>query len=204
MEAESGRGSSHLKAALFDESWRFDFFQAVRLLQMYAPDRKPVGTGDDPSAEAIRFHGRVSLSFPPSEVHEIRIPGIDGEAADMVVNFLGLASPASYGSLPMPYTELILDLERDKSHALRVFLDHFNHRLISMFYRAWEKNRFAVEYERAGSSRRGLFEQTLFSVMGIGSTGLQGGLEFNDRALLARAYAVSGRGISALGLSTLI
>src|SRR5262249_56976551 len=31
---------------------------------------------------------------------------------------------------------------------LRDFLDLFHHRLISLFYRAWEKYRFPVEYER--------------------------------------------------------
>jgi type VI secretion system protein ImpH len=187
-----------------DEGWRFGFFQAVRLLQLMAPESVSVGAGDDPNDECVRFSSRVSLSFPPGEIHEIRPSVADDDMAEMVVNFMGLASPASYGSLPMPYTELILTQEREKHSALRQFLDLFNHRLVSLFYRAWEKYRFGVVYERAGRNERGLFEQALFAVMGIGTSGLQERLAVNSRALLARAHAVGGRGISAMGLAALI
>lgn len=204
MAAASGRRPPDLTNTLRDEGWRFGFFQAVRLLQLMDPDAAAVGTGDDPAAECVRFSSRVSLSFPPGEIYEIRPGAADDQSTEMVVNFMGLASPASYGSLPMPYTELILAQEREKHSALRRFLDLFNHRLVSLFYRAWEKYRFGVVYERAGRTRRGLFEQVLFSVMGIGTGGLQEHLSVNSRALLARAHAVGGKGISALGLAALI
>ncbi len=214
MVAKGGRGPSHLNTELMAEGWRFSFFQAVRLLQLMAPDRTPIGSGDDPSAEAVRFASRISMSFPPSDVHEIRPPATGAEAgnnpadkyqaAEMVVNFMGLASPTSYGSLPLPYAELILAKDRERNSVLREFLDLFNHRLVSLFYRAWEKYRFAVVYERSGNKQRGLFEQALFSVMGLGTAGLQRRLAINGNGLLARAHAVGGRGISALGLAALV
>jgi type VI secretion system protein ImpH len=187
-----------------DEVWHFSFFQAVRLLQLAAPERAAVGVGDDPTAEAVRFSSNVSLAFPSSEIQELRPGAAADDPVGLVVNFMGLATPASYGSLPMPYTELILERGRSKNNALRDFVDLFNHRLVSLFYRAWEKNRFGITYEREGSTRRGLFEQAMFGIMGLGTPSLQRGLSVNPRALLARAYAVGGRGISALALASLI
>src|SRR5947199_9804372 len=64
----------------------------------------------------------------------------------MKVNFMGLSSPT--GVLPTPYTELIIERAQKKDNGFRDFLDIFNHRLISLFYRAWEKYRFFVRYER--------------------------------------------------------
>jgi len=204
MVAEGGRRPSDLKSVLLTEGWRFSFFQAVRLLQLMAPDCTPVGSGDNAVAEAVRFSSHVTLSFPPSDVHEIKPPVAESDTTGMVVNFMGLASPMSYGSLPTPYTELIMSLERDKTRSLAEFLDLFNHRLISLFYRAWEKYHYAIVYERSGQAQRGLIEKILFSVMGLGTDGLLKPLAINGRALLGRAHAVGGRGVSALGLGGLV
>ncbi len=204
MVAESRRGPPHLETALTEEGWRFDFFQAVRLLQLMTPEAAALGAGDEPADEPVRLSSRVTMSFPPSDVHEIRPATTPDEVPEMIVNFMGLASPTSYGSLPLPYSELILSQAREKNTVLREFLDQFNHRLISLFYRAWEKYRFALVYERAGSDERGVFEQALFSLMGIGTAGLQSRQGLNSRALLARAHAVGSRGVSALGLAATI
>jgi len=204
MAAESRRGSPRLETVLNEEGWRFDFFQTIRLLQLLAPESSALGVGDDPDVESVRVSSRVTMSFPPSEVHEIRLPEQPGEPADVVVNFMGLASPTSYGSLPMPYSELILSQNRNKNTVLPEFIDLFNHRLVSLFYRAWEKYRFAVVYEREGKQRFGKFEQALFSLMGLGPTEQKNGQALDSRALLARAHAVGSRGVSALGLAAMI
>ena len=145
MATESGGESSDLKTMLIDESWRFSFFQAVRLLQLAAPERAPVGVGDDPVAEAVRFSSRVSLGFPSSEIHEVTEASGTTDAVGMVVNFMGLATPASYGSLPMPYTELLLEREREKNNALCDFIDQFNHRrFVSQLQRITPQHRAAI------------------------------------------------------------
>ena len=56
---------------LFTEAYRFDFFQAVRLLELIFPDCTPVGEGPEPEKEAVRFSARVGFDFPAGEVHDL-------------------------------------------------------------------------------------------------------------------------------------
>lgn len=204
MGAASRRNAPGLRRLLDEEGYRFEFFQAVRLLQRERPGSTPVGAGDDPAREAIRFASKVSLSFSPSDVAGIELAETDEDRSRLEVSFLGAASPASYGSLPTPYAELILGLERGRNHAFKDFLDRFNHRFVSLFYRAWEKYRYALAYERDSMRGPGTFERAMFSLLGMGTEAQRGRLALDDRALLARSQAVGARPVSAQGLVDLV
>src|SRR5262245_19672081 len=111
MGAEAGREGADLSDRLFREPYRFDFFQAVRLLERLLPDG-PGGNGGAPEREVVRFRATPSLGFPVSAVTQLRQPAPDGPAeaptppAEMAVTFLGLTGPA--GVLPYHYTRLLL------------------------------------------------------------------------------------------------
>jgi type VI secretion system protein ImpH len=157
---------------LYREGYAFDFFQAVRVLERLDRARKPVGHGGPPRDEVARFRAHLSLSFPPSAIHEVLPPSADGPVPRMTVTFLGLTGPS--GILPRHYTELLLRLDREakgtERYQLRAWLDLFNHRLISLFYRAWEKYRFWLPYERGEFARDepDPFTLSLFSLIGLG------------------------------------
>jgi type VI secretion system protein ImpH len=177
---------SGLETRLFDEPFQFDFFQAVRILQQLG-GRKLVGYGSPPKAEAARFRAHVSLSFPASSIHDLIHPVPDHPYPVMIQAFYGLTGPS--GVLPRHYTELLFRLERDRSssnpekHALRDWLDLFNHRLVSLFYRAWEKYRFFIPFER-GQYRElepDLFTVSLFSLVGLGVPPLRNRLHVSLR-----------------------
>jgi type VI secretion system protein ImpH len=76
--------------------------------------------------------------------------------------------------MPRHYTELLLKQDMTvrgpERRALRDWLDLFNHRLISMFFRAWEKYRFAIAYERgeSGGPEPDAFTRSLLSLVGLG------------------------------------
>lgn len=147
MAAEGRRSGPTLEDTLDGEAYRFEFFQAVRLLERLAPGRAPVGRHEKaPGAEAVRFRTRPSLQFPPSEVYEVaREPGA-GAPPEMSVAFMGLTGPS--GVLPTHTTELVAERARARDTALWDFLDLFSHRMVSLFYRAWERYLFTGAFER--------------------------------------------------------
>jgi type VI secretion system protein ImpH len=122
----------------------FSFFQAVRILEAISQDHSSVGGEEGPEREAVRFSAHPSIAFPPTEIEELESVG--GGASKMTVNFMGLIGPQ--GVLPLDYTTLTDERVRVRDTALRDFLDIFQHRIISLFYRAWLKQRFLEQRER--------------------------------------------------------
>ena len=115
---------------------------------------------------------------------------------------MALAGPT--GPMPRHYTVLILERQRHKDFGLRDFLDIFNHRLLSLFYRAWQKYRFQIDYERearAGRPASDAFSQHLFDLIGMGNAGLRGRLEFGDQCLPFYAGLLAKRPHSAAALA---
>jgi type VI secretion system protein ImpH len=186
---------------LFTVGFEFDFFQAVCLLARLRHGLKPVGTAAAPHTEVVRFRARNSLVFPASTVHQIEEDS--GGPPYMTVAFLGLTGPK--GTLPTHYTELAMERERDGDRALSDFLDIFNHRLISLFYRAWDKHHFTVGYERAHRAKSSdPFTWYLFNLIGMGTKGLRGRLPFSDQVLLRYAGLLAQRPHSASALAGIL
>jgi type VI secretion system protein ImpH len=184
--------------ALFEEPYRFEFFQAVRLFQRIFPAKKAVGQEAMPNQETVRFRSRIALDFPPSEIHEIREPGDDDGNVEMLVNFMGMVGVS--GSLPTHYTELVLDRIRHRDTAMWAFLDIFTHRAVSMFYRAWAKYRFPIGYERGNDD----FTSYLFDIAGLGTKGLRGRLEVDDESLLPYAGLIAQKPHSANAVENVV
>jgi type VI secretion system protein ImpH len=179
METASGRAAvalnapaGSLLARLLSEPYRFDFFQAVRILERAQPHRQPIGRNGPPWQEVVRLTANASLVFPPSTLHEIIPPTEALPVYRLVTNFFGLFGPS--GVLPRQYTEQIIRVERlsrsAERYALRAWLDLFNHRLLSFFYRAWEKYRFWIGQERGELflAEPDLFTQGLYALVGLG------------------------------------
>jgi type VI secretion system protein ImpH len=200
MAAANGRANPGLSGQLLQEPHRFDFFQAVRLLESMARaqarhdprrQRRPVGGDQPPEREVVRFRTRPSLGFAASAVSQIRhavprtgAPNGEPPPPEMVVTFLGLVGAA--GALPYHYTALLLRRVRLKDQALRDFLDLFHHRLLSLFYRAWEKYRLPFAYERSrfDGNAEDAVSQGLYCLVGLGTGGLRRRLAFDDEAFL--------------------
>lgn len=190
-----------LNQVLFDEAYRFEFFQAVRLMEKIFPDRKPVGTTAQPAQEVARFRSYISLDFPSSELREItrEIDDLTGqEKFEMVICFMGMVG--SSGVLPTHYTELVLDRVRHRDSTLWAFLDIFTHRAASLFYQAWAKYRFPVGYERGNDS----FTSYLFDFAGIGTDGIRGKMDLPDESLLPYVGLIAQKPHSAAALANTI
>lgn len=138
-----------VERSLEERPQSFSFFQAVRLLRRLRPDRAPPGSFGDPAHEVVRFRSSTSLGFPPSEIAGLDRSG-DGPA-EMTVHFMGLVGPS--GVLPREYTSLAAARVQRGDRALRDFLDLFHHRLLSLFYLAWERNQVTNDVSGPGEDR---------------------------------------------------
>ena len=177
-----------LAELLFREAHRFDFFQVVRLLESLAaagqgPRREPVGEDHAPEREVVRFRALAALGFPPGSVSLLRQAKAAGPP-EMVVSFLGVTGPG--GVLPQHYTALLVRRLRARDYTLRDFFDLFNHRAVSLFYRAWQKYRlpFAYEGARRASDEMDLVTLALYCLTGFGGGHLRGCLQVEDEAFL--------------------
>jgi type VI secretion system protein ImpH len=119
----------------------------------------------------------------------------------MFVNFMGLC--AATGVLPHPYTEFLLERVRAKDRGPGDFFDLFNHRIISLFYRGWQKYRFYIAYERTGASDD-VISARLLDLIGLGTKGLTHRMDIEDEACLYYAGLLSQRRPTAQGLKQLL
>lgn len=151
------------------EPYRFEFFQAVRLLLRMYPARGVPGRFNNAAEEVARFGATASVAFPASEIQAF---DRGAAPAGMRVNFMGLTGPL--GALPLPYSALVNERLRERDASMRDFLDIFNHRAISLFYQAFEKYRFTIPYERGERDR---FSHHILALIGLATPGLQGRLQ---------------------------
>jgi type VI secretion system protein ImpH len=195
--APKDRMESPLGAALINDANSFEFFQAVAHLQRLREEKKSVGGFSSPADEVVHFRANPRLGFPASEIQKLELNG--SEPAKMTVNFMGLTGPM--GVLPYTYSELILERARAKDYSLAAFFDVFNHRAVSLFYRAWQKFRFPVTYSMGS---RDHFTHYLLDLVGLGTKGLRDRQEIEDEALLQYVSLLAMQSRSAVALEQIL
>ena len=173
------QGWSEIEELLHEQPTSFQFFQAVRLLEQILPDRQPVGRFAQPQKEVVRFGANTDTSFPASQISSIEWPDDAGQAPVMRINFMGLTGPS--GVLPLYYSMMVRERLRAKDPTMREFFGLFEHRMVSLFYQAWEKHHFAVAYEKGHGDQ---LTRRVFDFIGMGTPGLHGRQAVPDDALL--------------------
>lgn len=179
---------------------RWSFFQMVRALLREDPGAPSPGGLGPAARENIRFRPSVSLGFPASSIESLEALPPDASAIEryrMTVTFMGLYGQAS--PLPNHYSEDFLMREQEHDPA-REFLDLFHHRMISLFYRAWEKYRFPLRYREGGTDE---YTRRALCLIGLGTAGMEAG-GMPPLHLLRSAGLVADRHRSAAGLEALL
>ncbi len=190
-------GTTDLADEVRRDANSFGFFQAVRLLRLLSPEREGVGGFAPPADEAVRFSSVPDLGFPAGEIKEIS-EHLQGQPL-LEVTFMGLVGNS--GVLPLHYSRLVLSEEKQGKRALRDFLDIFQHRLVSLFYRAWEKGRFFIPFERGEADP---VSARLRDLLGLALPQLRGHIGIPDEDLLFYAGLLGIQQRSAVGLERLI
>jgi type VI secretion system protein ImpH len=197
MAATSRRSYASLIEALRAAPERFDFIQAVRLLERSAASvprdaRETVpgliGLDGDPHNETLRLRAALELAFPATE-----ITGFDdtGKKAELTVTMLGLIGVS--GVLPGHYARLVLEASRDNNTAPKDFFNLFNHRTLSLFVRAAEKYRLPLAFERARGRGIDSISSALLGLIGMRGAALQNRQGVRDETLMFYAGHFSRR-----------
>ncbi|OQW93900.1 MAG: hypothetical protein BWK79_08715 [Beggiatoa sp. IS2] len=209
-----------LAEQLLTETYRFEFYQGVKLIEQIIngplPEsdelseelfetikcfRKlagitlPMGDSREPSHDRVHFRSAVKMDFPASDVEALFPPTVVQQQPILEVNFMGLAG--AHGPLPPPYTELIRERVWHGDTTLRDFLDVFNNRLISLLYKARQRQRIGLEVRMPWDSE---FARHLLMLLGLGTSRLQSRMQIEDHALLfyTGLFVHQARSLSAL------
>ena len=176
------------------EAHRFDFFQAVRLLENAHPDLPRVGSSLRPRDDAVRFGQDPDLIFFPTTLRAFDISC--DTPPRLSVNFFGLLGPN--GPMPTYLTEYVRDRSRNAGDpTFARFLDVFHHRMASLFYRGWAVAQPVVSLDRDNGDR---FSTYVGSTFGIGEAALRNRDTLPDFAKLHFAGLLSGPTRHAAGL----
>ena len=194
-QQEAAKAARHearqeLLRRLRDEPHKFDFFQAVRLLENAHPGLPRIGTSMRLRDDPIRFAQSPSLSFAPAALSTFA--PADGDAPPTLTQrFFGLFG--ANGPLPLHMTEYARERARrmPSDRALVRFLDMFHHRLLSLLYRAWAEAQPAVSLDRPDNDP---FSRWVGSLAGYGQATLMGRDAVPDSARLAAA-GILGRSV---------
>ena len=198
MASEKRKSDPSLKERLFEEYYRFSFFRAVRLLELLSPGKKPLGQTLLPGEEAVRFSVKPGLTFPPSDISNLKREEAAGPA-NMEVTFMGLIGPA--GVLPYWYNEMAAERIRQRDLGFTAFLDIFHHRLLSLFYLAWKRHRFPENFVEGAKDD---LSHHLLSLIGLGTPGLAGKIGLATESLIFHSGLLSRMVPSAAALEAVV
>jgi type VI secretion system protein ImpH len=178
MPATQRRFEHSVIQRLFETPYRFQFFQAVRMIELWF---KRNGVPHERAlTEFLRFANRTSLGFPASEIEALDTYPLLAERGEaglrealhggalkyvsLTPTFMGFLG--SSGTLPSHYSERIAAHQVDeRDEGPRAFLDTFSNRSLALFYQAWGKYRLAFQYEIGARDR---FLPLLLALGGMG------------------------------------
>lgn len=201
MGAPVRKQSSSVIEDLFTQSYKYEFHQAIKLLETSFSEAQSLGTQAFPELEVVSIKSRVQHSYPSSDLYELTPPKSKGSyfPCTLQVNFLGIAGPN--GPLPMPYSEHLMTRARQGDTAFRDFLDLFNHRLLSLLHRIRKKYWVGLE---TATPEETAFAKILFSFIGLSNPTLRNRLPIPDRGLLYYSGLLWQQPRSAKGLEVFL
>ncbi|MCC7704064.1 type VI secretion system baseplate subunit TssG [Janthinobacterium sp. GW460P] len=136
MQTKKRIAESGVMHHLLAEPYRYQFVQAVRILLSWLHRQNISHT--QAFSQVLRFKNSLSMSFPASEIERLTLD--DNEQVTLIpafMRFLGVA-----GTLPLHHSERIAAYRlSSKDAGVSAFLDIFSHRMLTLYYQAWEKYR---------------------------------------------------------------
>lgn len=168
MPAPQRRPAAGVIDQLLQQPYRFEFFQAVRLLESWLRQNGAEPGLAQQSSDYLRFRNRLALSFPPGQLDSVEAQADQTIAnaaqllaalrerrlthIDLTPAFMGFLG--ANGALPLHYTQRIAAHEsRTRDDGPRAFLDLFSQRAVALFYQAWKRHRPEIMHDDDGGDK---------------------------------------------------
>lgn len=174
---------------------RLNFYRFCQLVEHQHRDAPPLGSTSHPGDDPIRLLPHAGMGFPASELKALEY----GEGPPVVrTTFLGL-----YGvDAPLPGRYLDDIAQHSEGHeALQGFLDIFNHRVLTQFYRIWRKYSYPATFEEGGTDST---SQSLLGLIGLGIPGTGKHIATPISRFLALLSVMRQPGRTAEGIAALV
>ncbi|MFT0213806.1 type VI secretion system baseplate subunit TssG [Pseudomonas sp. F1_0610] len=162
MEREPLPAPTELISALQDKITQVNFYRFCYLLEQAHGKNFSLGTSWNIKDDPIRFRPWPGMGFPASELKTLERSDQADIPDTLRVTFMGLYGVES--PLPTAYIDDITQ-RREGYEVVAEFLDIFNHRLISQFYRVWRKYSWPATFRAGGSD---VTSQYMLSLTGLG------------------------------------
>ncbi|MBS0271590.1 MAG: type VI secretion system baseplate subunit TssG [Proteobacteria bacterium] len=189
---------------LLNEPYRFEFHQAIKLLEYLNPKAMPFGETVNNQDEVVTVKSRVYLESISSDIYSLENLSLEPTSSQYAppilnINFMGIAG--IQGPLPFPYTEMIIQRIRNEDSSLKEFLDIFNHRLASILHRT--RKQYLISLNTLTPEKTDIAEG-LKAFLGVDQPSLENRLHVPDRSLLDYAGIYWTRPHSARGLESIL
>jgi type VI secretion system protein ImpH len=193
MARTNRKSAPAIKDILFSEPYRFEFHQAIKLLEYLDPQAVPFGETINPFDEVVTVKSRIYMESMASDIYSLEAGPI------LNINFMGIAG--IQGPLPFPYTEMLIQRIRNGDTSLKDFLDIFNHRLASILHRIRKQYMISLNSHVPEKTEIAV---GLKAFIGIGQPALENRLHVPDRSLLDYAGLYWSHPRSARGLEAIL
>jgi type VI secretion system protein ImpH len=168
MERKSQPADPRLIAQLAPHISKINFYRFCQLVEQATPGSPGLGRNHHLLHEAVRFRPNPGMGFPVSELKALETDSEHPERPPTVrTTFLGLYGVES--PLPTRYIDDIAQ-QREGTEAVTDFLDIFNHRLTTQFYRIWRKYSYPATFQPGGTDET---SQYLLGLVGLGIPGTE-------------------------------
>lgn len=110
----------------------------------------------------FRFFTNPKINFPVGDIEQLIILEEDGrEVFQFLVNFLGLQG--SSGPLPGSVLDEIAE-EHNNNPIQSIYLDFFNHHLITVFHQIWRKYKYYIKFNSNFSDN---YSRNIMNLLGV-------------------------------------
>lgn len=166
MDRTSQPARAGLTERLAPDINRINFYRFCQLLEQSDPPFPPLGSTSSPADDPVRFRPHPGMGFPVSELKNVeQDPDVPDAPPTVRTTFMGLYGVDS--PLPTAYLDYIAQ-RQDGHDALMAFLDIFNHRFITQYYRIWRKYNYPASFEPGAVDN---ISRCLLGLIGLGIPG---------------------------------